>query len=230
MKTLKDIRDQVIDDLDLQEEDFVTETDLNRFINEAIEEAESEIHTIYEDYFLSETDAIAITSGQEYVDYPSDVFANKIRKIVFAENLSESAETFEVKRIKNLAKAKLDEIVDQSQSYPVLHWTPINKAGIGRKIRIFPKSSRSGYLYIFYIRNAAKLVNDTDVCDIDEFERFIVQYVKTRVYLKDGDPRASDSLALEERFRKNMVESLTDAVPDENNELEQDTEFYEDSN
>lgn len=230
MRTLKDIRDQVIDDLDLQDEDFVNEADLNRFINDAIEDAESEIHTIYEDYFLSETDPIQINKGQEYVDYPSDIYANKIRKMVFVENLGTHAETFEVKRIKNLAKAKLDEVIDQSQVYPIIYWTPINKAGQGRKIRIFPKSSRDGYLYIFYIRNAAKLVNDTDVCDIDEFERFIVQYVKTRVYLKDGDPRADDSRVLEERLKTDMVNSLTDIAPDENNELEQDTDFYEDSN
>lgn len=228
-RTLKDIRDQVIDDLDLNEETFVSETDLNRWINDAIEDAEGEIHVLYEDYYLTEEDPVAITAGQTKVDYPADIYANKIRKIIFSDGSSNSIATHEVKQIKDITRAKELDIYYDSSTNPILRWMPSNKASEGRKIRLFPDSGRSGFLYVFYIRNATKLVADTDICDIDEFERYIVQFTKTQAYLKDGDPRADDSKILEEQLRGKMISQLTDMAPDDNTEIEMDISHYDDS-
>jgi hypothetical protein len=229
MSTLKQIRDQVIDDLDLEEEVWVDDSELNTWINEAQKQAEAQIHTLYEDYFLVEADPVAIVAAQNTVDYPSDIYANKIRKIIFADGLGTETATHEVKRVKNLIDGKSMDFYNSETTQPILKWSPTNKASEGRKIRLFPSSGRAGYLYIWYIRNVSPLVNDTDVCEIDEFEHYIVQYVKTKVYLKDGDPRADDSKALEEQYKLDMIDTLSTMTPDGNNDLEMDVSFYEDS-
>lgn len=227
MTTLKELRDEVIDELDLQEEEWVDEPMLNRYINKAIKIAETKIHTLYENYFLVEGDPVAITAGSYKVDYPSDIYANKITKIVYDDG--NNFNSHEVKRIKNIMDG-VDIDINGNSTEPVLKWAPVNSASEGRKIRLFPKSGRTGYLTIWYLRNAATLVADSDVCDIDEYARYIVQCAVTRIYLKDGDPRATDSKALEEEYEKDMIDTLSDMIPDGNNEIEMDTGHYEDSN
>lgn len=227
MTTLLEIRTKVKDDLDLDEETFINDSDLNSWINEATRKAERQYHALYEDYFLNET-ITAITTASNLVPYPSDIYANKIRKIVFSSGTGNNSNTHEVKRVKDLLDAKSSDFYDDS-SNPILRWSPINDAATGRMIRLFPDDSRNGNVHIFYIRNARKLVNDSDISDIDEFEDYIVQYTKTQAYLKDGDLRADDSKTLESEMLQDMVETLSDMAPDKDNLLEADTSHYEES-
>ena len=225
-RTLKQIRDQVISDLDLEEEEWISESELNVWINEAIKVAESHIHTLYEDYFLVESDPIEIVAGQTLVDYPSNIYANKVRKIIFTDNTGTNTGSHEVERVKNLIEGKTADLYASDTTTPVLRWTPTNKVGEGRKIRLFPETGRTGRLYIWYIREVSQLVNDNDVCEVDEFSHYIVQYVKTKAYLKDGDPRGDDSKLLEEQYKQDMINTLSDMVPDKNNELHMDMQHY----
>ena len=226
MTTLAEIRQQVIDDLDLDEQDFISEEDLTRWTNDAIQVAEGEIHTLYEDYFLASED-ISITYGSsQYVDYPADIYANKIRKVIFTDGTGTSSSTHEVRRVRDILKAEEDDIYNTQTSTPVLQWSPYNGAADGRKIRLYPSTGRTGTLIIYYIRNAKRLVEAADETDIDEFSRFLVQYVKTQAYLKDGDKRAEDSKALEEQYKSEMILTLSDMVPDDNNEVMMDLSHY----
>jgi hypothetical protein len=107
---------------------------------------------------------------------------------------------------------------------------PVNIASEGRKIQLFPTIARTGTLLVWYIRNAKILVNDSDICDIDEFSDFIVQATKTQAYLKDGDMRADDSKNLEEQYKIDMINTLEDMiVDDEDDKLYVDTSFYKES-
>jgi len=227
VRTLLEIRQQVKDDLDLNDETFITDVDLNRWINDAIENAESEIHTLYEDYFLAHAD-IVITAGVVDIDYPSDIYANKIRKIIFKESTNKDAQSHEVRRQKDLVAAESMDLYSSDSTNPVLSWVPVNTSGAGRKMRLYPKSGRNGILTVYYIRNAAKLVLDTDICDIDEFERYIIQSVKTQAFFKDGDPRSTDSKGLEEQLKRSMVDSLSNMSPDNNDEVDPDFSHYDD--
>ncbi len=46
MATLKSMRDQIKADLDLEDEDFIQDSDLTTWLNDAISVAEGEIHTL----------------------------------------------------------------------------------------------------------------------------------------------------------------------------------------
>jgi hypothetical protein len=234
MSTLKQLRERVQADLDLQDETFISDSDINAWINESIKKAEAEIHALYEDYFLSET-TITLSTGTKLYDYPSDIYGNKIRKLIFQD--SAGSTSHEVKRVRNLAEAS-DRDIYLTGSNHHLEWTPYNDATNGRKIRIFPETGRSGTLRVWYIRNAKQLVDETvdevttladaQSCDIDEFERYVLQAVKTECLFKDGDPRAIQSKQIEEQLKQNMINTLSNMVPDNNNEIVMDFSFYED--
>jgi len=213
MSTLKEIRDQVIEDLDLHAHESIHEDDLTSWVNMGIRDAEAEIHTLTAKYFLSYAE-IPIVIGQNKVNYPADIYANRINKIIYTDGLE--------------VATSLD--IHYNGGNPVLEWMPVNITGEGRMMQLFPDVGRTGTLRVWYIRNATVLVLDDDVCDIDEFENYIIQYVKTQAYLKDGDPRADDSKILEEQMKVKMIETLEDMIDDdEDDKIEMDTSHYDES-
>ena len=234
MSTLKELRERIQADLDLQDETFITDSDVNAWINESIKKAESVIHGLYEDYFLTQTTQV-ITAGTYLYSYPSDVYANKIRKIIYHDGGKSSSH--EVRRVSSLVEGSERDIYSTGSNH-VLQWSPYNSKSGGRQIRLFPEAGRTGTLIIWYIRNARQLVDETvdgvttvadaQSCDVDEFERYILQCVKTECYFKDGDPRAVPSRQLEEMLKRDMIETLSNAVPDNNDEIPMDFSFYDD--
>jgi hypothetical protein len=221
MKTLKDIRDAVIADLDLYDEDFAEVTDLNRWIREGVEIAESAIHRLYADYFLSIQN---VTLSSNSIDYPDDIYANKIRAILATGS---DGSVYEIRKSKDVKGELMSEMLGTNSTNDTLVWFPMNDATNGRKIRFAPTESANGEIKIMYIRNAKRLVNDADVCDIVEFDRFIIQHAKTQAYMKDGDPRTEASMSLEMQYKQDMEASLKDMAADMDNEMMQDMSFYE---
>lgn len=248
MSTLNDLINDVKDDMDINEGTSnvltsISDADIARWIAKGVRSAERVIHGLYEDYFLSKT-TIAITANTTEYSYPSDVYANKIRKIVF----DNGSEAHEVKRTKDILSSQVNDILVNSWSNPILTWTPINTSvslvGVqkttGRKIKLFPKEGRTGTLHVWYIRNANKLYDpatddlDGDVsptallneCDIDEFEDYIVQYAKVAALLRDKDPTAADEKMILDELEEAMRSTLSDMAPDQNNELLADTSLY----
>ena len=85
-------------------------------------------------------------------------------------------------------------------------------------------------LHVWYIRNAKQLSSLTDVCDIDEFEQFVVQYAKVQALLRDKDPTVAEEKAQLNEMEEDMTQVLTDMAPDQNNELMADTTHYSEHN
>jgi len=80
--TYLEIKTKVQKDLDLEDEDFITESELLGYCNEAIDEAEGEIHTLYEDYFLDSA-LLPLMVGQSAYSLPTGIFASKLRGVIY---------------------------------------------------------------------------------------------------------------------------------------------------
>src|SRR3972149_6519778 len=106
--TLAQIRTKVQNDLDLLDEDFITVAELDAYINEGIDVAEAEIHTIYEmknqHYFLSVAN-ISLVTGTSYYASPADIYANKIRRLIY----DDGSRKYKLRVIKNLDEIPLVE-------------------------------------------------------------------------------------------------------------------------
>ena len=224
MKTLKQIRDKVIDDLDLYEETFVDDAELDNLINEGIKKVEAIIHTLYEDYFLA-TSTIVLAQDQNLYDFPVDMYANKLRTLIY----SDGSVSYEIKRVTDLQAAIAYDLVDDITSRETMRWYPMNNSADGRKVRIFPKTADTGSMEMWYIRRAKQLVDDTDISDIPEFIHVVEYSVKAQVLFKDGDPRATDMAGLEREAVSAMTQTLSDMVVDNNNEVEGDYSHYMES-
>jgi len=224
--TLLQLRTKVLEPIDAIEsisdnDDTMYSVDeVNRYINKGIQKAEALIHNIYEDYFLA-SEYFNIVSGTASYSLPSDMYVNKIRSIQFDDGSNQ----YIVRKHKHLDK--LINVIDGDfHKYLITNIT-----GTGTKIKFTPDPNftSASTILAYYIRQAAQLVNDTDVIDIPEFEDFVVLYARRECLKKQiGNPMLIDCKAEFKQEGKDMVDTLSTMIPDEDYTLEIDTSFYED--
>lgn len=79
------ILNKIQEDCDLINEPFISQEELLGYANEAIESAETAVHTIgIEDTYFKATDFIYLNPNQNQYPFPSDIYANKIRKMFYS--------------------------------------------------------------------------------------------------------------------------------------------------
>lgn len=226
-KTLLELRTKIETDLDLQDELFITSSEINSYINEAIDDVEAQIHTLYEDYFKT-VGNIALVSGTSYYALPTNIYADKIRKIVYQNGPI----IFEIKRVKEIGGIVEEKLLDLYPTTMFYKYDIVNRsATTGPEIRFFPpaQETSSTNVEIWYLRNANSLSSDSDKCDIPEFYTYVLAYAKCKCYEKEaGHPNYAPALAERERLKDLMIATLQDRTPDADNEIELDYTFYQD--
>lgn len=222
--TYLQLKTKVQNDLDLEDELFVSETEMLGYANEAVREAAAEIGDIYEDYFLKRA-TLTLVNGQEEYDLPADIYANKIRRIIYANG----GTTYSVNRIRDWKKFEEYALANVTKSATVYNYFVTNASAGGIKLLLVPPAKEDGaFVTIWYLRECNVLAVDTDVCDIPEFSSFILQYMKVRCYEKEMHPNLSMAIAALEQQRAQMVATLTAMIPDADNEIEPDLSLYYD--
>lgn len=223
--TLAQIVSKLSYDADIFDGDFVDlTTELPGYINEAIDDAEAIIHTLYEDYFLTRS-TISLVSGTAQYSTPSDIYGAKIRGVYY----NNGSKKYEIKRIKKLQT--LLEIDSNAEQYQYLLLNGANTESTGSfKLEFHPTPQEtSTYAHMFYIRNAKRLSSNSDYCDIPEFINFIYAHVKHNLAAKEKI--GLDLNVAEKRLitQKSLMEStLANMVPDEGNLISPDISFYQD--
>lgn len=214
-------------DLDLEGENFVTATEMLGYANEAIDEVEKHIHSLCEDYFLTRS-VVTLVSGQEEYDLPTDIYAMKIRQIVYRNG----AQVWKLERIKNWSKFIGYELeksfftATQHYGYFILNQT----AG-SPKLLLTPTPQEAGaYLQLWYIRNANEMIDDTSVCDIPEAVNWVMAYMKMKCMEKELHPNLPKAVQDVETFKADAIKILSEMYPDNENVVEADTRLYDDMN
>lgn len=206
-------------ELDLEDETFITADEMLSYFNEAVDLVEAAIHTIYEDYFLT-SDTILVVNGTASYDLPDDIYAQKIRRVLYNNGTNLK---YEIKRVKKLEDTMFFQSADLYQ------YLLRNSSSSGVKMNLYPTPAETNsYITVWYIRNAAKFAEDTDECDIPEFTSVIVQFVRYKCLTKEGHPDAQQAAMDLERMKQEMIDTLTARVPDEDNFVDKDMGFYSD--
>lgn len=227
-KTYATLKSEVLIETDTEAEDFIQASEVLAYFNDAINEAEAHIHKLglEDDYFLS-TAQFSLTNGLQYLTMPSDIYATKIRGLIYAT----TEKTYPIKGIKGPKKfEEMQDILMNSGGQPYYQYQILNaSAANGHRIHLFPYSyeTATNCITMYYIRNANEVTVDASVVDIPEFYSFIKAYVKYKIYDKEGSVKASDAKADLDKERLLMIETLTEMTPDYNNEIPPDLSIYE---
>lgn len=226
-------------DLDLSEETFITPDELLGYVNEGIHEAESEVLKLNEDYFLKQA-PISMVLGQTILDLPIDIYAQKIRGLIY----SNGSVQYPIRRIRGASKFEILAMIQQFAPNDDYMYFPVNQnAGLQNQLLLAPASRDAGqFLTLWYIRSAQRIPTAAEIgtqptapysvaqlntaLDIPEFSTFIIDFVKCRCLSKDGDSRFDAQVATMEKQRAMMVNSLTGQIPDDDDTVVPDMSFY----
>lgn len=209
---------------------FTTEDEQNEHINDAIRSIESRIHNLYEDYFLTKT-TLSIVSGTSEYDFPSDIFADKIRRVLYKDSVN-NTQKYEIRYIQDLNDTMVLEDITANKELN-LQFTMINSTSSGRKIKFYPTPdfTDSDRVTLWYIRNAILPTQDADELDIPEYDMYIVQYLKVMTLLKDANhPLLQVEIGKLDVIEQTVIDTLQQRRQDATNEIIINTEFYEDMN
>lgn len=185
--TLNDLEKKVRDDLELHSEVLITPNEMNRFINDAIDDAEETIVDSFSDFFLTFED-IPVSAGDDNLTIPTDIYEMRIRGIYFDENQfnQENSVTAQWYKVKKLPIEEVSEVFNNDD----YHYRIINNRLAGLNIKIFPniRDTTPAEFRIYYIRRAARLEAGTDVLETGLRPQYIISHVKSAIYFKEGDP------------------------------------------
>lgn len=204
---------------DLENSDMFSEDELIQMANEGISMAEARVISLNQDYFLATLPEFNLIADQSDYDLPSEIYAHKLRRVFYDFNGKKS----KLDSIRNL-----DDIISNScgeMKYKII------SIGTEKKIRVFPTpKSNDGKITIYYTKNASKINNqdgDNQICDIPEFIDVVYKYMTVKINEKDMNPllqHSREELVVAERL---MIDALSVAVNDDDNEIEPDLSFYE---
>lgn len=226
-----ELKEKVVNDLDLSNETSIADAEYLGYMNEAIDEAEAEIHRLgVEDEYFLEHAMLSLVSGTSAYAMPANIYANKIRGIVYANG----SDIYQVKRIRGRNKFLYVAELDYENSATAAYRYFVNNVtGTGRRINLVPAARETSALVmkVWFIRNAARISALSDTLDIPEFANFVLSHMKCRLLMKEGDPRVQLELVNLQNQRKLMIDTLTEMVPDEDSgEIDSDFSHYEEMN
>ena len=223
--TYGEIRTKVERDLDLEGETFVQPSEMLGYANEAVDEVERQIHTLYEDYFLTKS-TISLVSGQENYGLPSDIYAMKIRQLLYRNG----NQVWKLNRMKNWHKFGIYESekavasATQQYGYFIMNSTPGNP-----EIILSPTPTEAGsYIQLWYIRNANELTTDASICDIPEAVNYVMAYMKMKCMEKEPHPNMQKAIQDVEQQRADTLKTLADMYADNEDNIEPDYRLYQD--
>lgn len=224
--TYTELKTKVENDLDMANEEFVTTQEWIDLFNEAVDEAEAEIHRLYEDYFLTK-DTVTLVSGTAEYALPSDIYGNKIRALLY----SNGSLRYPIKKYSNLHKFEsiLEDQQLSSGTTEYKYYLRNPDVTTGYRMDLVPTPQESGaYITRWYIRNAFKFTGTgSERLDIPEFANFVMEYVKAKVRSKEnGGIMTPDIAAVVQQQRQMMVDTLTTMVPDADTEIPVDLTHY----
>lgn len=223
--TWLEIKTKILRDLDLEGETFIQPDELLGYANEAIDEVERQIHTLYEDYFLTRA-TITLVAGQETYDIPSDIYALKIRQLLYRNG----TQVWKLNRMKNWTKfgdyesERAVSTGTQQYGYFIINTTPG-----APQIVLSPIPTEAGpYVQLWYIRNANELTGDSSVCDIPEAVNYVMSYIKMKCMEKELHPNLAKAIQDVDQQKEDTLKALADMYADNDDTIEPDYRLYHD--
>jgi len=226
------VRARVQRETDTEEETLVQPDELVDYANKGIDMVEAEILKVDEDYYLNFFD-LTLIIGQANYALPTDIYANKIRAVIYRDNQT----IYPVSRIRRRRKflkiAEADQfgIGTTDLSYYIQNRT----TGTPEIVFSPPPNVAGAFPRIWYIRAATRIplvtagnqaASDAINVDVLEFTSVVEAHMKMKIMDKEGDPRFDTAAVAAEVEKNRMIQTLTDMTPDDDNEVEQDLDIY----
>lgn len=167
--TLAEARAKVFDEDDLNDESFITPAEMVGYFNEAIDDAEAEIMTLNQDYFLT-NHYLPLVAATSVYELPKNIYANKIRGLVF----NNGTLIYEIPRLRRRNVFTTISDISQFGSADEYRYFLTNAAPGQAQLELAP-TSRDNIDYaaayypvtLWYIRNANRIPIVGEYCNVE---------------------------------------------------------------
>lgn len=135
--TWGEIKEEVQEELNLFDENYVTPAEMLGFCKDALREAEAEIHKLgIEDLYFEASNAMHVVEGRRDYALPSDIYANKITRIMFSDGtlIYDIERMTKLRRYQDAEYTKYYSNSDRIYRYMLFN----NSRTTGPRIRFFP--------------------------------------------------------------------------------------------
>lgn len=166
--TYLEMRTKVLQDLSMEEEEFIGVDELVGYANDAIDSAEADILTLHQDYFRR-SKYMDLVLGTAAYSLPADIYANKIRGITYqngailypVDKLVEDESTF----------LEVAEINSTGANEDYRYYIQNTDAATDRQLVLVPTSreTSSTVMKMWYIRNANRIPLSTEYVNAESF-------------------------------------------------------------
>jgi hypothetical protein len=237
--TWEQLKANLQDDMDLEDERFIDDEGLVRYVNRALDDAETCIHTLHhEDKYFLVPAVFAWQSGMSQYSLPGDIYGNKIRLMFY----SNGSVKYPITRIRNLMQIPYIKSGDRYQ-YIIYNSTPTSSpqeapafSNGGVYVQFYPSvTETSENVTIWYIRNMKKMTTDVEdasnICEIPECVNFVYQHVRLSIAKKMRIQSMIEQERIDLKIQYDlMCDALKEMVPDEDNKIPPDLSSYLDQN
>lgn len=227
-KTYLELKNEVLQETDTEAEEFIQVSEVLTYFNDAVREALAHIQKLgLEDDYFQKSVPYDLTIGLQELILPVDIYAAKIRGLIYAT----PASVYPITRIKGPNKFTVIQQLLQNPAPNAFYQYDLENPSptTGFKIKLYPFSYENlvGCITLNYVRTVTVIVLDTDLVDIPEFYSFIKAYVKYKIFNKEFGPKSDDAKAEYEKEKQLMMETLSEMTPDYDNKIIGDYSTYE---
>lgn len=205
---LSQLRDSARSKSDESETGFVSNTELNRYINQGMNYVYGKIVQRFEDYFIAKGTAgnggaFDTVSGTMSYSLPTDLI--KIIRVEHRPDGSASDNDWRRMDRLNIASDRYDEYYPIREGYVPTFGYFI----AGNQIHIKPVPASVYEVRIWFIPRATALSGDSDTPTIPtEYHEFIAEYAALQVLRKSGEGIYKESIELFNNELQNMLETV----------------------
>ena len=230
--------DLINGEFDLTNETFIGDDEMVGFFNHAVQKAAADIYKlgVEDEYFQNEA-ALPMVVGQSDIALPTDIYANKIRGLIYVNGYEIYEVTRSRRRKKFLKEAKIRKFAPDARYQYRLKNTGI---ATGTTITLIPaaRDTTSAFLTAYYIREVSFIplvsagslsASRATKIDLPECMEYIFAEVKWRVAKKIPHPDLDSYKNDRDEMRALMIETLTGQTDDDNTEVEPDLTHYQES-
>lgn len=181
--TLSELRTQARQLADMEDNEFVSDTELNNYINFAIADLHDLLVETYgSEYYLNSYESVT-TNGESAYNLPSDFY--KLRGVDAKLNGSDWL---------NLHPFNFNERhkYESFGSGSILGIYNLKYRVMGSKIRFTPTPNANTPFRLWYVPVATKLINDTDILeDVNQYSDYVILSAAIKMLNKEeSDPSA----------------------------------------
>ena len=146
-------------DMDLLEEEFIGVDEMLGYLNEAIDDCEEIVNTLYKDYFLAKRYTVAMVPGVDEYAAPPRIYADAIRRVIF-RNAANGSKDYQIRREQDWHKFETYTYDRVNSNATLYSYFLSNDGPADVSLLITPVPVETGLIDIWYIRQANRIILD----------------------------------------------------------------------